>query len=75
MPFFTALDSYCVLKVLLFVLGHLRDAWRALVGGTAASAPPRGYAPLCKDDEDITRDAGHGRRMRAARQHLPQTFI
>ncbi len=52
MPYFTALGSYCAF-VLLFVLGHLRDAWRALVGGAAAGAPPRGYAPLCKDYEDF----------------------
>ena len=54
MPYYIALTSYISFG-LLFVFGHLRDAWRALVpqrsrGGGAA---PAGYAPLCKDWEDF----------------------
>lgn len=57
MPYYIALTSYISFG-LLFVFGHLRDAWRALVlqqrkSSSAHGAAPAGYAPLCKDWEDF----------------------
>lgn len=54
MPYYIALTSYISFGM-LFVFGHLRDAWRALVlqRSRGGGATPAGYAPLCKDWEDF----------------------
>jgi hypothetical protein len=53
MPYYIAVTSY-ISFALMFLFGHARDAWRLLAGsGTGGTAPPPGYAPLCKDYEDF----------------------
>ena len=53
MPYYIAITSY-ISFALMFLFGHARDTWRLLAGsGTGGTAPPPGYAPLCKDYEDF----------------------